>query len=189
MSRPVGYDAVLKRRFGYVSDITPDAARSKADELETRAEQMPTRSTADKMLEDAAALRDYAADADTDPIIETDDKPDSAAKPQSGSSKSSKRKPAKKRKRTRTEKAASDALTGEPDRMIAGTVTSASGMFWRIVGITLIVVIVYRLIQPGGNARAVKLIGSIGTAVERVIYPKGAFPQGPPRRQQRRKAG
>lgn len=61
-----------------------------------------------------------------------------------------------------------------PDRQVASVVRSGSSYFWTIAGGIVLLVIVYQLTRNG--ERAAGAIRLVGTAVDRIIHPRGAFP-------------
>lgn len=174
MSRNEAYDDVLRAEFGRVKGVSADKALEHADRLDEAAEDATTRAAGERMRERAAGLRDYSADiaedrkADADAVAETK-KPAAAAIKRTRSS--------GKGRGARTGGAVRRAITA-PDTIAAGAIDSASSIVWRLVTLTLVVVLAAVVLRQSG--RAAQLLRGAGDLVAGVVRPDSVFARTPP---------
>lgn len=181
MAGASAYTKVLTARFGSHVDVSADQARAKADELEQRAENAQTRAQADRLYEDAAALKDYAADKENEGSAASSAGKGSGAAAAGGRPRrsSAKRAPAKP-KRPRAVRAV--GLAVDPTKLVTARARSAAGLGWSITFGTIALAIVYVLVSNASKvsgARSVLDLASVAPrALRMVIDPPGLIGAG-----------
>lgn len=159
-------------------ELAGDDPKDFADTLEAdgRAEADPTKVEEARMVRQAAKRAKATANTSSKSADSGTGHDAPAAKPASskpdGKTRSSRGKKAGSSKRAPATRRAISQAT--PDRQVARVVRSSSSYFWTIAGGIVLLVIVYQLTRNGDRAAgAVRLIG---VGINRIVYPRGAFP-------------
>ena len=139
------------------------------DRIERAAEEETSSVRARALTERADTLRIVARRVEQAENGELDDD-----EPDGDTDSSSRRRSRSSSESQRLRRATRRATVGEPTASVAGSIEGAGSLFWRVVGWTIAIVLLYRVLTS--SERAAGLLGELQRGVARVVYPQTAFP-------------